>query len=68
MSADSAKGFDRYQVEQCLAERHTAVVYSARDTLLDRVVALKCPRAGLIAEKTPISRCVRTGSALPRSS
>jgi eukaryotic-like serine/threonine-protein kinase len=51
MTANGGKGFDRYQVEQSLAERHTAVVYSARDSLLDRVVALKCPRPRLIAEK-----------------
>src|SRR5262245_21862608 len=51
MSSDNSKTFDRYQVKQCLAERNTAVVYSAHDSLLNRDVALKCPKLGLIAEK-----------------
>lgn len=35
---------DRYEVIECIGEGGTAVVYRARDTRMDRMVAMKVPR------------------------
>lgn len=47
----SGTRLNRYTDLAKMASGHFAIIYRATDTLLDRPVALKCPREGLISEK-----------------
>lgn len=51
LGSDSRTDGDRYKIEERLVERPTTVVYRAHDLALNRLVALKCARPGLIAQK-----------------
>ncbi len=55
--------FGRYEIRRLVATGGMGVVYEARDTELNRVVALKIPRADMLHDRTAMQRFVNEARA-----
>lgn len=63
ISGDFPKDFGRYQILQILGEGAMGMVYRAKDTILDRQVALKIPKLTESNSKTFVKRFYREAQA-----
>src|SRR5262249_57446264 len=65
LDRDALPALDRFEIVRRLGDGGMGVVYEARDTLLDRRIALKLIRPDATSDKAP-ARLLREAQALAR--
>ncbi len=63
LAAPSLRRIGRFEVVRLLGEGGFGLVYLARDTKLDRLVAIKIPKPQVLASASTIRRFIREGNA-----
>src|SRR5437660_12186388 len=58
-TVEEARTLGRFQLLERVGQGSFGVVWRARDTLLDRIIALKAPHAGLLATPALLERSPR---------
>ncbi len=63
MNETNNQRLGKYEILEQIGHGAHATVYKARDTTLDRIVALKAMRSGLLWEPDAVERCLREARA-----